>query len=82
MLTGLIREDGSFSATLEDGEYDMRFVYCAGAISEFLNDWSGFDVDKAVQFVVGSQVILAGSVNHSCSLALALRSNCLVLTFS
>jgi len=54
-LGKLQREDGSFSATLEDGEYDMRFVYCAGAISEFLNDWSGFDVDKAVQFVVGSQ---------------------------
>lgn len=29
----------------------MRFLFCACAISYMLNDWSGVDIDRAVQFV-------------------------------
>eukprot|EP00039_Didymoeca_costata_P002271 m.58852 g.58852 ORF g.58852 m.58852 type:complete len:425 (-) comp11203_c0_seq1:19-1293(-) len=47
-------DDGSFRGT-EDGEVDMRFVYCACAISYMLNDWSGINIDKAVDFITKSQ---------------------------
>jgi geranylgeranyl transferase type-1 subunit beta len=33
----------------------MRFVFCACAVSEILNDWTGFDIDKAVEFIRKSQ---------------------------
>jgi len=29
----------------------LRFVYCACAISHILNDWSGVDIDRAVQYI-------------------------------
>jgi len=46
------RKDGSFSTDpQEDGESDLRMVYCAFAISNMLNDWSGVEVDKAISFI-------------------------------
>jgi len=33
----------------------MRFIYCACAISTILNDWSGFDLDRAADYIVRSQ---------------------------
>jgi prenyltransferase beta subunit len=36
----------------------MRFVYCAAAICYMLNDFSGMDVDKAVEYIYNSQVCL------------------------
>ena len=33
--------DGSFVASAEENENDMRFIYCACAVSYMLNDWSG-----------------------------------------
>jgi len=47
-------EDGSFKAALEGGENDMRFLYCAASICYMLDDWSGMDVDRAVEYVVRS----------------------------
>ena len=34
----------------------MRFMYCASCVCYILNDWSGMDVDKAVNFIKRSQV--------------------------
>ena len=44
-------EDGSFTAVPGHGEADMRMVYTAFAISNMLDDWSGFDVAKAIEFI-------------------------------
>lgn len=35
-------------------EADMRFLYCACAVSYILNDWSGVDKDRAVQYITES----------------------------
>ncbi|OCH90435.1 terpenoid cyclases/Protein prenyltransferase [Obba rivulosa] len=45
------REDGSFSALPDGGEADLRSVYCAFALSNMLDDWSGVDVDRAVSYI-------------------------------
>ncbi len=55
-LRKLQQPDGSFSPIGAGGENDMRFVYCAAAISYMLNDFSGVDVDKAVKYIITSQV--------------------------
>lgn len=34
----------------------MRFLFCAAVISYIINDWSGVDVDRAVDFVRKSHV--------------------------
>ncbi|CEG36456.1 geranylgeranyl transferase type-1 subunit beta [Plasmopara halstedii] len=44
-------ETGCFSSTKSGSEQDMRFVYCACAISYILNDWSGVDVAAMVRFI-------------------------------
>ncbi len=44
--------DGSFRATFDECESDMRFLYCACAISSMLGDWRGVDKDRAVGFVL------------------------------
>ncbi|CAH0559542.1 unnamed protein product [Brassicogethes aeneus] len=46
--------DGSFKAAKEGTEDDMRFVYCAAAVSHMLNDWSGVNVDRMVDFIIKS----------------------------
>lgn len=40
-LRHLQQESGAFQATREKSECDMRFLYCACAISATLGDWSG-----------------------------------------
>eukprot|EP00164_Ancoracysta_twista_P001725 GFYU01002261.1.p1 GENE.GFYU01002261.1~~GFYU01002261.1.p1 ORF type:complete len:359 (+),score=48.29 GFYU01002261.1:137-1213(+) len=48
--------NGSFSSLNDGGsESDMRFLMCACVISHILNDWSGVDKDRAVQYVLGCQ---------------------------
>ncbi|RHY25617.1 hypothetical protein DYB32_009741, partial [Aphanomyces invadans] len=42
---------GGFMASSLGTEEDMRFVYCACAISHMLGDWSGVDRDGVVRFV-------------------------------
>lgn len=37
----LQQPSGAFQATREKGECDMRFLYCACAISATLDDWTG-----------------------------------------
>ncbi|XP_044736483.1 geranylgeranyl transferase type-1 subunit beta [Chrysoperla carnea] len=53
-LRKLQRPDGNFTASLVGSESDMRFVYCAACISYILDDWSGMDIDKTVEFILNS----------------------------
>ena len=39
----------------------MRFMFCAACVCYILNDWSGMDVDKAVNFIKRSQVKREGN---------------------
>jgi len=39
----------------EGCESDMRFVYCAASICTLLKDWSGYDVERAVKYILSSQ---------------------------
>ena len=41
----------SFSSLHLGSENDLRFVYCACAISQILNDWTGVDMDAAVKYI-------------------------------
>jgi geranylgeranyl transferase type-1 subunit beta len=50
------RENGSFSGSIEGTEHDMRFVYCAACICAMLNDWTGIDKQKMVQYILDSIV--------------------------
>ncbi|KAJ3341799.1 Geranylgeranyl transferase type-1 subunit beta, partial [Kappamyces sp. JEL0680] len=40
-----------FAPFLSSDECDLRFLYCACAISFLLNDWSGIDLSKALVFI-------------------------------
>lgn len=53
-LSCLQQEDGSFVASAEEAENDMRFIYCAVAVSYMLNDWSGINIQKATEFIIRS----------------------------
>lgn len=43
--------DGSFKSTKSGSENDMRFVYCACAVSHMLNDWTGMDIPKTLDYI-------------------------------
>ncbi|KZT37366.1 terpenoid cyclases/Protein prenyltransferase [Sistotremastrum suecicum HHB10207 ss-3] len=51
LLRSAQRPDGSFSGVPNEGESDVRMVYCAFAICTMLDDWSSIDIDKAITFV-------------------------------
>lgn len=52
-LACMQQDDGSFTSTTiaSSSENDMRFVYCACAISFLLNDWSGVNREKVVKYI-------------------------------
>lgn len=50
------RLDGSFSASVEGNEYDMRFVYCACCICYMLNDWGQVDKSSMGRYITDSIV--------------------------
>jgi geranylgeranyl transferase type-1 subunit beta len=54
-LRKLQKPDGCFSATAAGSEIDIRFLFCACAISTFLNDWSGVDIDSAYSYILSSR---------------------------
>eukprot|EP00211_Chloroparvula_japonica_P005719 CAMPEP_0119124058 /NCGR_PEP_ID=MMETSP1310-20130426/3791_1 /TAXON_ID=464262 /ORGANISM="Genus nov. species nov., Strain RCC2339" /LENGTH=359 /DNA_ID=CAMNT_0007113947 /DNA_START=31 /DNA_END=1106 /DNA_ORIENTATION=+ len=47
--------DGSFRPNTFPCESDMRFVFCATAISAFLDDWSGMNAKKADEYILRSR---------------------------
>jgi len=56
-VRALQRTDGSFNSSLEGGEHDMRFVFCAAAVCRMLGDEDcsiGMDVDAACDYVLSS----------------------------
>ncbi|CAD6999316.1 geranylgeranyl transferase type-1 subunit beta [Ceratitis capitata] len=46
------RPDGSFSASIDGSENDMRFVFCAAAICHMLDYWGNVDKEKMYQFII------------------------------
>ena len=63
--------NGSFQAVVGIGsEHDMRFLYCACAISYMLQDWRGVDQSKAVSYIKscksydGAIALLPGQEGH------------------
>ncbi|KAJ3220327.1 Geranylgeranyl transferase type-1 subunit beta [Clydaea vesicula] len=48
-------ENGSFKPCEDSREFDLRFVFCACAISYILNDFSGLNVNKVLEFIVKCQ---------------------------
>lgn len=58
------RADGSFSATVEGNEHDMRFVYCAAAICSMLNDWGTVDRVKMSEYIRNSMRYDYGISQH------------------
>lgn len=50
------RPDGSFSATIEGSEHDMRFVYCAAAICAMINEWGDVNKTTLAQYIRNSLV--------------------------
>ncbi|CAB4016161.1 Geranylgeranyl transferase type-1 subunit beta [Paramuricea clavata] len=53
-LKHLQLDDGSFGATADGSENDMRFIFCASCISYMLNDWSGVNIENAVKYIKDS----------------------------
>ena len=54
-LRQLQQPDGSFCPIPNSDETDMRFVYCACAISFILNDFTGFNIQKTVDYILSCQ---------------------------
>ncbi|XP_048384229.1 geranylgeranyl transferase type-1 subunit beta [Stegostoma tigrinum] len=83
-LGALQLEDGSFYAVPEGSENDMRFVYCATCICYMLNDWSGMNTQKAVEYIRKSMSYDsglaqgAGLESHGGSTFCAIASLCLM----
>ena len=49
--------DGSITATFQDFENDVRFLYSACSISYILSDWSAINKEKACDFLLRCLVI-------------------------
>ena len=69
-LSRLQLSDGSFACIAVGSEHDMRFLYCAAAISYLLQDWSGMDMDRACQYICackswdGGVALIPGQEGH------------------
>lgn len=50
-LKYLQNESGCFEATYQGGDTDMRFTFCACAISWLLKDFSGINIEKTVEYI-------------------------------
>jgi geranylgeranyl transferase type-1 subunit beta len=55
-------------------ENDLRFIYCACAISHIIKDWNGVDIDEAVKYIRscrawdGAISLIPGQESHGGSL--------------
>lgn len=54
-MRNLQQNDGSYMPIHIGAEADLRFVYCAAAISYMLNDWSGVDKEEAKEYILNCQ---------------------------
>ena len=69
-LRHLQLDDGSFQCIAVGSEHDMRFLYCATAISYMLQDWSGIDQNRACQYIRkcksfdGALALIPGQEGH------------------
>ncbi|KAM3345307.1 geranylgeranyl transferase type-1 subunit beta [Capsicum galapagoense] len=69
-MRNLQQQDGSFMPIHSGAETDLRFVYCAAAISSMLENWSGIDKDKAKEYIINCQSydggfgLTSGSESH------------------
>jgi geranylgeranyl transferase type-1 subunit beta len=69
-LSRLQLPDGSFACVQAGSEHDLRFLYCACAVSHMLNDWSGVNKEQAVEYVKacrsfdGALALLPGQEGH------------------
>ncbi len=50
-LKTLQQPDGSYQCRSSGSENDLRFLYCACAISYILNDWSGVNIQLAIEYI-------------------------------
>ena len=79
-LQSLQQPNGSFQCTTQGSENDLRFLYCACAISYILKDWSGVNISKAIEFVKscisydGAFVLYPGCEGHGGSTFCAVAS--------
>ncbi|XP_055297710.1 geranylgeranyl transferase type-1 subunit beta isoform X1 [Sitodiplosis mosellana] len=58
------RTDGSFSASIEGNEHDMRFVYCAAAICYMLDDWGSVNKQLMANYIKNSIRYDSGISQH------------------
>ncbi|ESQ52636.1 hypothetical protein EUTSA_v10016771mg [Eutrema salsugineum] len=69
-MKNLQQDDGSFMPIHTGGETDLRFVYCAAAISDMLGNWSGMDTEMAKNYILNCQSydggfgLIPGSESH------------------
>ncbi|XP_021770995.1 geranylgeranyl transferase type-1 subunit beta-like [Chenopodium quinoa] len=54
-MRNLQQSDGSFMPIHIGAEADLRFVYCAAAISYLLDDWTGMDKEMAKEYILNCQ---------------------------
>lgn len=50
--------DGSFTATFDGSENDVRFLYSAACICFILDQWCSFDKEKATRFILSCLVLI------------------------
>lgn len=55
--------DGSFTAMVMGCESDMRFLYCASCVSAILDNWSGVDIPRAIDYILRSIVSVSCQIN-------------------
>lgn len=55
-LRALQLPNGCYTAAKDGTESDMRFLFCAASVCYILNDWSGMNVEEAVNFILKSIV--------------------------
>ncbi|EEZ99080.2 geranylgeranyl transferase type-1 subunit beta [Tribolium castaneum] len=53
-LRSLQLPNGCFMGAKDGTEHDMRFVFCAACICYILDDFSGMDIDRTVDFILKS----------------------------
>lgn len=58
------RADGSFSASIEGNEHDMRFVYCAAAICFMLDDWGTVNKQLMAEYIKNSIVSILFNLSN------------------